>query len=776
MKFRVSLTAVILAVSLLLGLVCCQRSGPADETEPTALPATEATETESGTSETNPETKPNAPDTAEIPLSTDLPETAVPVTDPLVTLTEITDPPMTEPPAISAPVTSAPSTTASVTTAPQTTASVTTPTTTAAPVTTPPETQAPETQPPVETAAYTVPKAANGITLDGDINDTEWAGALAFDMYARHGDGLTNEMSCFKLMWDENFLYVGYCGPWIDQLWNSKDWGGYVSGENFTLYITDSPTTAYSDYTNHVSASPNVTEKVNASCLSVLNKPNLMSYHKDTGSGVWYPDNAAQVNNLWDTYTLEVKIPFKEINLDRSKTTAKFGDTIYMTINVYWAGQLLAVTDGTATFKLGKAPAAVTRMDRSKLNIGAYCVGSFAENNENYIRDIARCQLDFMLVVNDESRDILDNMRKYGIGAVTLGSMPSYRVDTLTSRGLKYGQWNVAASPDVYEKQAKIQMLKDHPAIWAYDAGDEPNALDFRAIGAGLDRVKSLFPDTLAFLCLFPNYATASGNGVSARDSMLGTQTYREYIEQYCRYIDLDYICYDHYFYTKNTKISAVENALENLRVVSEACDRNGKDLWITLQANTLDSDSYWISTNQLRYQAYSAMAYGAKSVLWACYTAGWGYNNVIDDHGNKTQQYDKLKTVNTEIHTIGAAFMNYRHVGTTLVGYEGTSWLSSLSSQSSFSNDLFQNVKDENGKPLIIGEMASDNGGALMICASDDPLDQGGTTYQITFSVPAGKTVRAIGGNGDIAVESWGNHVYCVRILSNDGVLITVE
>ena len=71
---------------------------------------------------------------------------------------------------------------------------------------------------------------------------------------------------------------------------------------------------------------------------------------------------------------------------------------------------------------------------------------------------------------------------------------------------------------------------------------------------------------------------------------------------------------------------------------------------------------------------------------------------------------------------------------------------------------------------------MVSDKGGALMICASDDPLDRGGSQYQITFSVPAGRTVSAVDGNGNAAVEHLADGSYRVRIASNAGILIMVK
>lgn len=201
-----------------------------------------------------------------------------------------------------------------------------------------------------------VPKGT--ITVDGTMNDDEWAGAYQYDLYAKYKDvefqgDSVNEFSVFRMMWDENFLYVGYSGVYVEDQFVGTDHGGFVSGENCTFTIMDSLTAEA--YTNHISFTPNLTSNP-AGAASVLNQANLMSYHKQDGSAAYYPDNAKQTNNEWDLYTIEVKIPWTEVNLDRSKTTAAEGDSFFMNIQPYIAGQLLSVTDGIKTVTLGAAP------------------------------------------------------------------------------------------------------------------------------------------------------------------------------------------------------------------------------------------------------------------------------------------------------------------------------------------------------------------------------------------------------------------------------------
>lgn len=183
------------------------------------------------------------------------------------------------------------------------------------------------------------------------------------------------------------------------------------------------------------------------------------------------------------------------------------------------------------------------------------------------------------------------------------------------------------------------------------------------------------------------------------------------------------------------------------------------------------------MSENNLRFQAYSAMAFGAETIMWACYTAGWWVNQVLDDEGNKTQQYDKLKKINKELHTIGEAYMQYRRVSTHFVGLRGHSDMDGVQQQAidSLNTGVFFDVHADNGAPLVIGQMVAknhDGSHALMICAADDPHDLAPQTYQIVFRID-GRAVTAIGGNGRLPVTRCPDGSCAVEVRSNAGVLL---
>ena len=406
------------------------------------------------------------------------------------------------------------------------------------------------------------------------------------------------------------------------------------------------------------------------------------------------------------------------------------------------------------------------RMDRSRLNIGAYILQPYART-EAHIRDVADCGIDF-IVCMDNDRAALDLFHKYGVGAIVSGIVPGWWGGDGNNAG-KLAAWN-----PMEKYQTAAATFEDHPAIWGIDVGDEPSALDFPYYGRVIDYVNAAFPNQFAYLNLYPNYASVSQNNAEETVNQLGTPTYAEHIQRYCECVPSDYLCYDFYLYSIN-----VTKHYENLCTVADACRNTGRSMWIILQVNSVDPN-VWMSENNLRFQAYTSMAFGTENITWGCYTAGWWHNEVLDKEGNKTQQYDKLKKVNAEIRTIGEEYMKYRRVSTHFVGFLGHPDMEAVEQKpvEALSTGIFLDVKAEGGQPLVVGEMVSRGGDgsvALMICAADDPHETAPKEYAVTFRAP-GRSIRVLGGEGYKTVESREDGVYAVSVKSNEGILITAR
>lgn len=407
-----------------------------------------------------------------------------------------------------------------------------------------------------------------------------------------------------------------------------------------------------------------------------------------------------------------------------------------------------------------------TRMQRDRLNIGAYILQPYARS-EAHIRDLAASGVDFVVCM-DNDRAALDLFEKYGVGAIVTGVLPGWWGGSGDNAG------KLAATNPLEKYDTAAAKFTDHPAIWGIDVGDEPSALDFPHYGKVIDRVEKLFPKQFAYLNLYPNYASVSQNNATQTVNQLGTPTYAEHIAKYCECVPSDYICYDFYLYSIN-----VTKHYENLRVVADACLRTGRSMWIVLQVNS-NKEAEWITENELRFQAYTSMAFGAENIIWACYTAGWWHNQVVDKDGNKTEQYEKMTNVNREIRTIGEEYMRYRRVATHFIGFEGNEDMAAVQQEpiAALHTGVFFDVHAE-GTPLVAGQMVSrdnDGGVALMLCAADDPHDQANKPCTIRFGVMDGKNVQAIGGSGKLPLIRESDGTYAVTIPSNAGVLITAR
>ena len=408
------------------------------------------------------------------------------------------------------------------------------------------------------------------------------------------------------------------------------------------------------------------------------------------------------------------------------------------------------------------------RMDRSRINIGVYHLQPYA-TDEPHIRDLKDCGIDFVLCMRDE-RPALDLLYKYGVGAILYDVLPQW-----WPKQKKNGQMKNIYPMEMYIKAAK--KWKDHPAVWAMDLGDEPSALDFAHCADVMRKMEEQLANQFIYLCLYPNYASVTENTTNQALSQLGTSTYAEHIKEYCRLIPADYLCYDYYVYSSKTNANKVPKYFENLQVTADACTATNRSLWITLQVNS-KLPELWISLNQLRYQAYTSMAFGAENIIWACYTGGWWTNQVIDSAGNKTEQYPKLQQVNKEIHALSPVYMKYRRASTSFVGFDNTPWLkgSGIPSAAEHNDGVFAHLHATDHSPLVIGSMLSRNADgthAVFICSADDPKDKAPCKHTLHYTVAPGQRLKAHSGEGEVPVRQIDTDTYSITIQSCQGILI---
>ena len=198
----------------------------------------------------------------------------------------------------------------------------------------------------------------------------------------------------------------------------------------------------------------------------------------------------------------------------------------------------------------------------------------------------------------------------------------------------------------------------------------------------------------------------------------------------------------------------------------------------MVLQVNSSQPD-VWISEKQLRFQANCALAFGARTIIWACYCAGWWYNHVLDKTGAKTQQYEKLRRVNQELHRMGESYMRYRHVDTFFVGGFAAEELEKTRKRAveEISTAYFSGVHAQGGK-LLVGVMEPQHGGkgeALFIASADDSSAQQDCTYRVTLRSSA-ERIRLVSTQGSTELTRGEDGSYTFELASCQGALLTAE
>ena len=418
------------------------------------------------------------------------------------------------------------------------------------------------------------------------------------------------------------------------------------------------------------------------------------------------------------------------------------------------------------------AKPAAERMDRSKLLVGAYCLQANARTDA-HVKAIHDCGVDFIIGLPASDRVTLDLFAKHGVGAIVNGVVPGW----WGGDGARAGKMRVTNPPEKYA--AGAAAFKDHPAIWAIDIGDEPSALDFPYYGDVVRQLNKALPGMPLYLNLYPNYASVAQNNGRQTVNQLGTKTYAEHVDVYCREVPLDYLSYDFYPYMAKSRDTDrfLSKMYDNFIVVSEACRRTKRSFWYIPQVNSRVGLPP-TSENRLRFQAYAALSFGAEAVTWGCWCKGWWTNNVLDADGRQTEQYGKLKRVNAELKQIGPHYMRFRNVATRLVGFASNSPRRPSRPCLGAPDDPGY-VKASNGAPLIVGEMVArdpaSGARAFFVTAADDPEDAHPAKFDIVFNVKE-KRVEAFGGNGAIPVTRRPDGSCAVPVSSCQGVLIVTK
>ncbi len=213
----------------------------------------------------------------------------------------------------------------------------------------------------------------------------------------------------------------------------------------------------------------------------------------------------------------------------------------------------------------------------------------------------------------------------------------------------------------------KPDQLPDDPVVWGYLVRDEPGAAAFPELRATVDALRAARPNKLAYINLFPNYASPA---------QLGTATYGEHVRRFVDEVGVDVLSMDHYPIMR-ADADGRDAYCTNLEVMRTEALRKGIPHWNFFNVMPFGPHSDPTEA-QIRWQVYTSIAYGSRGVLYFCYWTPRGDEfpkggAIITAEGEKTRHYEEARRVNGALKNLGPTIMRLTSVGVRRIAPDAT-------------------------------------------------------------------------------------------------------
>jgi hypothetical protein len=199
-----------------------------------------------------------------------------------------------------------------------------------------------------------------------------------------------------------------------------------------------------------------------------------------------------------------------------------------------------------------------------------------------------------------------------------------------------------------------VARVGKHKSVFGYYLRDEPSVKAYAGLRKWKDAYKKFAPDKLAYINLFPNYASPE---------QMGVPTYRDYLDAFVETVQPSFVSYDHYALMEGGGLRDLY--FPNLEAVRAVSQKHGLPFWNIVLSN---AHFHYAEPSDagFRFQLYTTLAYGARGISCFTYFAPISGNYrlaPIDQFGNKTPTWEMLRNVNLQMHRLGAAYLKLKSV-----------------------------------------------------------------------------------------------------------------
>ncbi|MEO6036102.1 MAG: hypothetical protein ABIQ35_12675 [Verrucomicrobiota bacterium] len=265
---------------------------------------------------------------------------------------------------------------------------------------------------------------------------------------------------------------------------------------------------------------------------------------------------------------------------------------------------------------------------------------------------------------------------------------PAEGLDVAARHGLRAMLMSELLKPETLENEgqrakldALIQQVKTHHALEAYYITDEPGAGAFPGLGKLVAYLRERDPRHFAYINLFPTYANEEQLGVSADSterakvgypqnfSGVGADDktvlrYREHLKKFVEIVQPDLLSYDHYHFLKTGDGLSTDGSqyFLNLALIRLAALEAKIPFVNVIQANTIEPSWRLPNASEMRWLAFTTMAYGGRGINYFTYWGPKSYNGLYQD-GKASPLAKDVGILNKDVAKFGAALMKLESV-----------------------------------------------------------------------------------------------------------------
>ncbi|MGE9314564.1 hypothetical protein ACLOAU_23105 [Niabella sp. CJ426] len=275
----------------------------------------------------------------------------------------------------------------------------------------------------------------------------------------------------------------------------------------------------------------------------------------------------------------------------------------------------------------------------------AFSIGIFYGPTQNLANDeqfrwIKEANVDFIQFIGDPVMD-------FNKDVATAERRNLAILDLAARNGVRYFVRDPRVRGNETDIAAMVKAYKQHPGVAGYFIVDEPGKDDLEWPAKAYKAILKYDPERTPSVNLFPSpvYPDYEENYVEAWIKTVGKE-------------NLKLLSFDHYPLLANGSFGGAY--FKNLDIIRRAGLKHGIKTSMYPQSMGIIHAYRRPDSSELRYSAYTGLAYGIKNLVWFTYNTPVRQpverfmNAIIDSMGHKTDLYIPFKQLNASLRQLG--------------------------------------------------------------------------------------------------------------------------